>query len=297
MIPRILHYCFGMSRDFGGRPWSLIHYVCLRSAIEHLRPERVNLYCQYEPRGPWWSLTRKMVHLVPIRAPRTIHGNPVRHYAHRADIVRLEKLIEQGGIYLDADVFVHRAFDDLLHYSVVLGMEQEEVDRGLCNAVILAEQNATFLRRWHSEYTSFRSTGEEDIFWNEHSVQVPSRLARQFPDEVFVLPHTAFFWPSFDPESLKSLFDAAEPLPPTAAYASHLWEHMVWERYLKDLVPGAVRATDSNFHRWARPYLTGLPDDYGLPSILETARRRVRATVGRQLPSGLKRRIKHMLAP
>ena len=35
----------------------------------------------------------------------------------------MQRLIEHGGIYLDADVLVHRDFDDLLGESVVLGRE------------------------------------------------------------------------------------------------------------------------------------------------------------------------------
>ena len=295
MIPRILHYCFGMSRDFGGRPWSLVHYVCLKSAVDRLRPVRVNFYCQYEPKGRWWSRTRDLVSVVPIKAPRTIYGNPVLHYAHRADITRLEKLIEYGGIYLDADVFVHRSFDDLLQHSVVLGIERSDFDRGLCNAVILAEQNASFLRRWHAEYRTFRSRGQDE-FWVEHSVRMPGLLAKRFPSELSVLPQTAFFWPSWDPEGIRLLFGSAEPLPETGAYATHLWENMAWERYLKDLAPGTVRAVDTNFHLWARPYVADLPNEYGRPSSLEMARRSVRAAVGRQLPGGLKGRVKRMLA-
>jgi hypothetical protein len=42
-IPKILHYVFGMDYDFGGKPWSLVHHVCLRSAIERIKPERVLL--------------------------------------------------------------------------------------------------------------------------------------------------------------------------------------------------------------------------------------------------------------
>ncbi|HUN73056.1 MAG TPA: glycosyltransferase [Steroidobacteraceae bacterium] len=296
MIPRILHYCFGMSRDFGGRPWSLMHYVGLQSAIDRIAPSRVHFYCEHEPRGPWWSLTRDRVNVIPIKAPRSIYGNPVVHYAHRADIVRLEKLIEYGGIYLDADVCVHRSFDDLLSHPVVLAQERADSDRGLCNAVILAEPGARFLLRWHAEYQSFRSRGKDD-FWIEHSVQAPSRLARQFPDELCVLPQTAFYWPSWDPEGIRLMFESTERLALTGSYATHLWESMTWERYLKDLVPGRVRAIDSNFHRWARPYLEALPDDYGAPSSLERARRRLRSAIGRQIPPGLKGRLKQMLAP
>jgi hypothetical protein len=294
MIPRILHYCFGLSRDFGGRPWSLLHYVCVRRAIECLKPVRVNLYCQYEPSGDWWSLTRELVDVVHIEAPRTIYGNPVLHYAQRADIVRLEKLIEHGGIYLDADVFVHRSFDDLLQHSVVLGMEGKSFEQGLCNAVILAQPNAPFLRRWHAEYRSFRSKGT-DQFWVEHSVLRPARLAQQFPEELFVLPQEAFFWPSWDREGLQLIFDAAAPqLPRPGAYATHLWENNSWEQYLKDLTPGAVRRRDTHFHRWVRPYLASLPDSYGYRSFTDLARRRLRA-VGRRLPSPVQERIKRLL--
>ena len=123
MIPKVLHYCFGMARDFGEKPWSLVHYVCLRSAVERLRPEKVLFYFEYEPTGPWWNLTREMVTPVAVKAPREIFGIPVIHPAHRSDIVRLERLLEAGGIYLDADVFVQRDFDNLLHHRTVLGKE------------------------------------------------------------------------------------------------------------------------------------------------------------------------------
>src|SRR5215475_10420182 len=113
MIPKILHYCFGMSPDFGGKPWSLIHHVCVRSAVRHIRPSEVFLYCEYEPSGPWWELTRPLVTVQKIEGPRAIFGNPLLHPAHQADVVRVEKLLETGGIYLDADVFVHKSFDAL----------------------------------------------------------------------------------------------------------------------------------------------------------------------------------------
>jgi Glycosyltransferase sugar-binding region containing DXD motif len=148
MIPKVLHYCFGMSSDAGGKPWSLVHYACLKSAIEHIKPKDVFFYCEHEPTGPWWELSRGNVTVERVKAPREIFGNPVVHFAHRADIVRLEKLLSRGGIYLDADVFVHTTFDQLLGHAAVLGRQVvDEKDLGLCNAVILAEAQAPFLRR------------------------------------------------------------------------------------------------------------------------------------------------------
>src|SRR5690242_9005111 len=190
MIPKILHYCFGMADNAEGKAWSLVHHACLRSAVERIRPAQVNLYCEHEPSGPWWELSKPMIEVRRITAPREIFGNPIMHFAHRADIVRLERLLHEGGIYLDADVFVHRDFDDLLGHQAILGRQLVDGGKpGLCNAVILAERGASFLERWHGEYRWFRSKGRDE-FWDEHSVQVPLKLAEQFPDELTILPNT-----------------------------------------------------------------------------------------------------------
>jgi hypothetical protein len=155
MIPKILHFCFGLSRKRG--EFGLAHYACVKSAIERIKPKHAFFYFEYRPRGPFWDLTSKMVDCKQITAPRSVFGNPLLHYAHRADVFRLQQLIEVGGIYLDCDVFIHRDFDDLLNNSVVLGQEGEDETIGLCNAVILAEPGARFLRRWYSQYSRFRS--------------------------------------------------------------------------------------------------------------------------------------------
>jgi len=286
MIPKVLHYCFGMSSDFGGKPWSLIHHVCLTSAVARIKPTDVFFHCEYEPTGPWWELTRRMVTVERIKAPRAIFGNPLSHSAHRADVVRLEKLLSVGGIYLDADLFVHGSFDSLLNHATVLGEQRVDGNiTGLCNAVILAEPDAPFLKRWHSEYRSFRSKGHDD-YWDEHSVRIPYQLSKQFPDEITVLPHSAFFWPTFMAEDLALIFDSAAPIDISRAYATHLWESPAWERYLKHLTPRRVRGVDTNFHYWARPMMESVPDNYGGLTFAA----RVQSVTQRCI-AGLRRRI------
>jgi hypothetical protein len=44
--------------------------------------------------------------LIRIEAPREIFGRPLAYVVHRSDVAALQKLIEYGGIYLYADVFV-----------------------------------------------------------------------------------------------------------------------------------------------------------------------------------------------
>jgi hypothetical protein len=274
-IPKILHYCFGFKEDFGGKPWSLVHYACVRSAIERLRPERAYIYLEYEPKGVWWKATRHFLTLQKMNGPTEVFGNPLRHPAHVADVVRLRKLLENGGIYLDADVFVHRSFDDLLDNSVVLGEEGAAGKYGLGNAVILAEPDAPFIKRWYDEYRSFRSEG-----WSEHSIQKPMELARKFPNEITVLPHDAFYSPDWSPEGVQALF-GSRPTQTRGTRANHLWESFAWEKYLEDLTPGRVRNIESNFHIWVRPFVSELADDFGeLPlrrRLAKQTRKRVRS--------------------
>jgi hypothetical protein len=228
----------------------------------------VYLYYESEPVGVWWSETRRLVTAVQIQAPRQIFGNPLRHVAHRADVVRLERLIAQGGIYLDSDVLVHKSFDHLLDHSVVIGQEGFEAKFGLANAVILAEPGAPFLTRWLNEYRWFRSNGE-DQYWSEHSVQVPLRLAKMYPDEITVLPHTAFYWPLWTEEGLEVIYCSTSPIEQCGTLANHLWESRAWDKYLEHLTPAKVRKVDSNFHRWMRPLITNFADDYGQPQLKE----------------------------
>ncbi len=58
MIPNVIHFCFGLSQDHGGKPFSLVHYLAVRSAVEVNRPDAVRFYYCYEPSGEWWERAR-----------------------------------------------------------------------------------------------------------------------------------------------------------------------------------------------------------------------------------------------
>ena len=47
---------------------------------------------------------------------------------HKADVARLELMLEVGGIYLDTDSVIVRSLDGLRRYNVTLG---EEAEKGL----------------------------------------------------------------------------------------------------------------------------------------------------------------------
>jgi hypothetical protein len=61
----------------------------------------------------WWDqwlarLENSQTKLILIRARnvKSVYGQKVSHFAHKADVIRLEALKYYGGIYLDSDVIV-----------------------------------------------------------------------------------------------------------------------------------------------------------------------------------------------
>lgn len=58
------------------------------------------------PRGPWFDLLRPHLELIKTHVPDSIMGNPLSHFAHKSDVIRLNALLASGGIYLDIDMFV-----------------------------------------------------------------------------------------------------------------------------------------------------------------------------------------------
>lgn len=261
-IPKVVHYIYLSKGGSKLKPWSLVHHVCVASAARRINPDRIIVHCDQEPEGPWWKLTRDLVEIRLVTAPTSIYGNPLLNPAHKADVLRLGILHEEGGIYLDIDVLVHRDFDDLLDHELVMGAEGENAVHGVANSVMASAPGSRFIARWQKEYVWFR--GESITkFWSEHSLQVPLKLSREFPDEITVLDERAFHWPLWTEEGLHALFADPRPGDVKGTYANHLWESKSWIQYLEDLTPGRVRTVDSAFHSWCRPYLDGVPDTYG----------------------------------
>jgi hypothetical protein len=278
VIPNIFHFVFGMAPDFGGRPFSLSHYIAIKSAIEINKPEEVIFHYDYEPQGEWWQKIKSYLTLKQVKAPEQFMGREITHVAHRADVIRLQALKETGGIYLDLDTICVKPLTDLLHHSFVIGKELKapyvpknwrqkikfalrsklglikttSEETGLCNAVLLSEKNSAFVNLWLQEYKSFRSKGR-DKYWNEHSVVVPERLAKQNPQYLTVAGPYNFHYPLYDKLGLCSMFEEVTEFP--EAYLHHVWESFSWNAYLSKLSVDEIKNHDTTYNLLARKIL------------------------------------------
>lgn len=256
MIPKIIHFIYGLAEDFGKIPFSLVHYIAIKSAYEVNRPEQINFYFRHEPKGEFWEKAKPYLNLIPVDPPTEIFGNPLSHYAHQSDVLRLLILLQYGGIYLDLDTICVKPFDDLLHHKFVIGQQGSgyQLD-GLCNAVLLSEKNARFASVWLSNYKNFRSKGEDE-FWDEHALSVPMQLCPFFSqtNEVHIEPYTSFHFPHYN--LVGKLFEGEHAFP--NAYCHHLWESISWDRYLKHMSLNTILSLNSCYYQLARPYLEHL---------------------------------------
>lgn len=275
MIPNILHFVFGMAPDFGGKPFSLVHYLSVKSAVELNKPDAAILHYQYEPGGEWWEKAKPLLTLNRITSPENYAGNKLYHVAHKADVVRLQALKESGGIYLDLDTISVKPLTALLDQQFIIGQELKAAyvpknwrqrlkyklglvkkgngtSTGLCNAVLLSARNSEFVNLWLEEYKNFRSKGR-DKYWNEHSVMVPQRLASAYPGTLTQLGPYAFHFPLFNPEGMKMMFEELHDFP--EAYLHHLWESFAWEKYMSKLTVEKIKTTDSTYNLIARRFL------------------------------------------
>ncbi len=275
MIPNILHFVFGMAPDFGGKPFSLAHYLSVKSGVELNKPDAAYFHYQYEPEGEWWQKTKPFLTLNKVVAPDSFMAQPLYHVAHKADVIRLLALKETGGIYLDLDTISVKPFTNLLDHSFAIGQElkakyipknwrqrikyklglikeSSKNATGLCNAVLLSEKNSEFVNLWLNEYKTFRSKGR-DKYWNEHSVLVPEKLAALHPEIITKLSPYAFHYPIYDKAGLKLMFEEVNAFPD--AYLHHLWESFSWDPYLSKLTIEKIKTENTTYNLIARKYL------------------------------------------
>tara|TARA_Y100000385_G_scaffold288389_1_gene354868 strand:- start:2492 stop:3247 length:756 start_codon:yes stop_codon:yes gene_type:complete len=243
MIPNKFHFVFGLKEQV--KEFHLIYYLCLKSCLEINQPDIINFYYKNEPYGVYWDKIKPYLNLIQIEPPSEIFGIPITHYAHQADIIRLQALIEEGGIYADIDtLFVNPYPKELFNKEFVMGKQGNE---GLCNALMMSESNSFFAKKWLGDHhLCFKGGPPGSDGWCTHSVYYPLHLSNQIPSKIHIEDPTSFFNYLYHPSPLKALFEENHQLP-NKVYSMHLWENVSWEKYLKNLNEEFIKNNPTTF--------------------------------------------------
>jgi len=228
------------------RPWKMHHYLSVKSAVVRSGADEVKIWLDSEPEGEWWDKTKPLVTVQKVQAPTDIFGKPITEPAHKSDVIRLQVLIQEGGIYLDTDVIVVKPFTQLLNYDFVMGQQGQNGSEGLCPATILSKKNSTFAKKWLAGFKdTFVGTGPGTPGWCIHSVNYPLWLSQQMPEDITILHHEAFFWPLYHPTGIKDIFETPNYHSPNS-YSIHLWESS-GKNFLNEMTEDKIINGDSLF--------------------------------------------------
>jgi len=290
-VPNVFHFVFGLRPQT--EPFHLMHYLCLASCIGVNRPDAVMFHCQNEPWGEYWDRIRPELTVVAVKPDPFIssfsYPDPELgrlRYAHLADIARLEIIAEHGGIYADMDtLFVAPLPASFFEPPFIMAPEPmqwstaaREAGGALCNAWMMGEPGAPFVRQWLSRiYESF------DGSWSAHSTVLPFHLSREHPEWIHIEPSRSFFNFGYDRLGIRDIFKRRMK-GLVGIFSIHLWSHCWWEASIRHpaffhaqrLTPAYVRHANTTYAAVARRFL---PADFGGQSVAIWETERLHAAI------------------
>ncbi|WLR49137.1 capsular polysaccharide synthesis protein [Halobacillus litoralis] len=146
-IPKVIHYCW-----FGGKEKPSIVKECIDSWHKSLSEYKIIE----------WNETNFDIHSNQYIK----EAYEAKKFAFVSDYVRLYALFHVGGIYLDTDVKVFKAFDDLLLEEAFWGFEQEEY---IATSTFGARKGYPFIKEFMELYHKrnfLKNNGDVDDFTN-----------------------------------------------------------------------------------------------------------------------------------
>jgi hypothetical protein len=149
--------------------------------IDNMPNYQIIIYNNIEPIGnEYWNHIVKYpsVRIEKIMPPSTFDGFDLKHFQYKADVVRIEKLYELGGIYLDIDMLIFKNFESIFDSKHDFYISKENANNdGLINAFIASKPKNEFLRIW---LDSFKTGLRMDI-WAYHIRDANSILLKENP--------------------------------------------------------------------------------------------------------------------
>lgn len=214
-IPNHILFVFGLKPQ--EEEFLFCYYLAVYSAFLINKPNAIYFFFHYRPYGKWFDKLKEdipCIKFIRIPMPTHIGKKELIQTAHKADIVRMKKLFDLGGVYMDIDTISIRPYTHLLENEVVLGYQTK--DR-ICNAIMMTSSKSSFFAIWLQLYEqAFRPGG-----WEESSILLPFTLSETYPTLVNVVPKETFFKPCWD--NTDKIFAKPAPIPPELI-TLHLWE-------------------------------------------------------------------------
>ena len=247
-VPNKVHYVWYADKDI---TFTFQQYLSVLSVHKFQKPEGIYFHTNKAPSGEYWEKTLKIPEFKVIHRerPKKIFDVEMKKAAFEtsdSDISRVKILIEEGGIYLDTDVWVLKSLDPLRKYDCVMGEEIANPVR-LGGSIVLANKNSAFLKLWMEHYLFDYRVGS----WAYNSGTVPTKLYKQYPNILHVVKGKLLHpsWVELDRLYGNKKYNWRDN------YTLHLWRMMEKfknTKYKFTLTLNSMKSMDSTYGQAAR---------------------------------------------
>jgi hypothetical protein len=156
IVPNIVHYLNLNNSDLSREQyWSIL------SVIRHQKPAFIYIHrsAQTTLKGHYWSELmqkhNKSFIINSINHHETIFETKPKYvFKHISDILRLEILIHYGGVFLGENIILAESLEKFFNFEMTVFSETND---SIDNNIIIANQNARFLKSIYDTYRYIKS--------------------------------------------------------------------------------------------------------------------------------------------
>jgi hypothetical protein len=233
-IPNIFHFVYTTPKD--RLDFNLFEHIAIKSCVRVNKPEKIMFHYVNEPTGEWWEKSKTYLTLNKVELPTHCFDKKISFPAHACDMLRMQALISEGGVYADLDtIFINKIPKKLFKENLVMG---EEDECAICNALVMCKKNSKFAIRW---FKDFETEFHEDQ-WANHSVHHPRRLSYQLPNQIKIVDRECFY--GYHYTQANKLYGERVPdwlkLENIKFLSLHLWHSSLDSEYLESVTEDMI---------------------------------------------------------
>lgn len=180
-VPNVVHYVI-----FNKPELRFFEFASFLSVVRFVQPCAILVHGDILPSGSYWNHIRaiypNIIH-VKRSPPTVIFGQKRVFPAHSSDIMRIQAMIEYGGIYIDTDTMFVKPIDYLRSFPCTMSAQSSNVTS---SAFISSEKNSTFVNEWLNGYKKHYLS----YHYTYNAMTFPFRLAKRIPQHINVLKGT-----------------------------------------------------------------------------------------------------------